>query len=159
MENKDKQAKDGENKEENNEINKNLDKNKIIPTVFIPTPMFFNPIAKTPKNFYNKFQSKKMRPFTERAGDWICKNCKNLNFAFRNECNRCKLPKKDAIETQRNNENDSSIKINNNSSNNQYQYLNKNKFRYKKNYQYNENKSLNLNKGTEKDYLNNNEEK
>lgn len=55
-------------------------------------------MAKPQKRFYNKFQKRKLRPFTERTGDWICKNCHNLNFAFRNECNRCKLPKKDVAE-------------------------------------------------------------
>ena len=40
-----------------------------------------------------------MRPFEERTGDWICKNCRNLNFSFRFECNRCKLPKKEVMET------------------------------------------------------------
>ena len=55
-------------------------------------------MLKTPKGFYGKYPKKKTRPFTERVGDWICKNCKNLNFAFRNECNRCKMPKKDCIE-------------------------------------------------------------
>jgi hypothetical protein len=122
-------------------------------------------MAKTPKNFYNKFQGKKMRPFTERTGDWICKNCRNLNFAFRSECNRCKLPKKDAFENPKNkdtniiNENENknknnsgddehNININNFNINNQYKnyYNNKNKYRYKKHYQYNENKSFNLNK-------------
>jgi hypothetical protein len=118
-------------------------------------------MAKTPKNFYNKFQGKKMRPFTERTGDWICKNCRNLNFAFRSECNRCKLPKKDAFEIPKNkdtnviNENKNNtldaehcVNINNFNINNQYKnsYNNKNKYRYKKHYQYNENKSFNLNK-------------
>ena len=116
-------------------------------------------MAKTPKNFYNKFQGKKMRPFTERTGDWICKNCRNLNFAFRSECNRCKLPKKDAFEIPKNkdinaiNENNTldaehNTNINNFNINNQYKnnYNNKNKYRYKKHYQYNENKSFNLNK-------------
>lgn len=137
------------------------DKDKIISAVFIPTNIFINPMAKTPKNFYNKFQGKKMRPFTERAGDWICKNCKNLNFAFRTECNRCKLPKKEAAEILKNkdinaiNENknntldsERNLNINNFNINNQYKnnYNNKNKYRYKKHYQYNENKSFNLNK-------------
>ena len=27
---------------------------------------------------------------TIREGDWICLYCQNLNFSFRNECNRCK---------------------------------------------------------------------
>ncbi|CAD8126854.1 unnamed protein product [Paramecium sonneborni] len=25
----------------------------------------------------------------QRVGDWICGVCKNLNFSFRNQCNRC----------------------------------------------------------------------
>ncbi|XP_055613426.1 RNA-binding protein cabeza isoform X3 [Uranotaenia lowii] len=31
----------------------------------------------------------------EREGDWTCGECKNKNFAWRNECNRCKAPKGD----------------------------------------------------------------
>jgi len=29
-----------------------------------------------------------------RAGDWICLVCNNLNFSFRNECNRCQMQTK-----------------------------------------------------------------
>ncbi len=29
----------------------------------------------------------------ERAGDWLCLSCRNINFAFRQQCNRCKLDK------------------------------------------------------------------
>ncbi|CAD8162523.1 unnamed protein product [Paramecium pentaurelia] len=25
----------------------------------------------------------------QRQGDWICSNCNNMNFAFRDSCNRC----------------------------------------------------------------------
>ena len=39
------------------------------------------------------YYPKKKGKFTERNGDWICNNCKNLNFAFRKECNRCKMHK------------------------------------------------------------------
>ena len=54
---------------------------------------------------YGKYhQKKKTRPFAERQGDWICKLCKNLNFAFRNECNRCKVPKKVCLEQNEENE-------------------------------------------------------
>ena len=73
-------------------------KDNIMNNVFIPNPIFINQMNKISKNNYNKFQIKKMRPFTERTGDWICKNCRNLNFAFRIECNRCKLPKKEVID-------------------------------------------------------------
>ena len=69
-------------------------------------------------------QKKKSRPFTERAGDWICKNCKNLNFAFRNECNRCKMPKKDCVEIVKNQEETENTNKSNNS--------NKKIFKYKK---------------------------
>ncbi|EAS05842.1 zinc finger, Ran-binding protein (macronuclear) [Tetrahymena thermophila SB210] len=31
---------------------------------------------------------------TMRAGDWICLICNNLNFSFRNECNRCRIQTK-----------------------------------------------------------------
>ena len=31
-----------------------------------------------------------------RGGDWNCCYCGNKNFQFRDECNRCKLPKNDA---------------------------------------------------------------
>ena len=60
------------------------------PTMMIGTPIFFSGV---PKYCYNKMYKKKQKPFTEREGDWICNSCKNLNFAFRVECNRCKLPK------------------------------------------------------------------
>jgi hypothetical protein len=64
-----------------------------------------NPMNKMTKCIYNnKFHYRKMRPFKERSGDWICQNCRNLNFAFRNECNRCKLPKKESMEIQKSKE-------------------------------------------------------
>ena len=38
-------------------------------------------------------KNKKTKPFIGRSGDWICGNCRNLNFAFRMMCNRCNLSK------------------------------------------------------------------
>ena len=36
--------------------------------------------------------SKKVKkPLVERAGDWLCASCKNHNFSFRKNCNRCQL--------------------------------------------------------------------
>ena len=57
------------NKNSNNEYDKNIKKNK---------------------------KEKKIRffkGFKERNGDWTCFYCKNLNFTFRKECNRCHRPK------------------------------------------------------------------
>ena len=48
----------------------------------------------------NKIQSYKkgnkrkfLKGFKERDGDWTCFYCKNLNFTFRNICNRCHITK------------------------------------------------------------------
>ena len=127
----------------------------MLPTVFVPTSLIINPIIKTPKNIYNnKYPKKKQKPFTERTGDWICKKCKNLNFAFRQECNRCKLPRKEVeIEEKKeekkeeeennnisndNNKADNNNETNKNNNYNGQQYNNrKNKYRFKKyNYVY-----------------------
>ena len=105
--------------------NKN-EEEKTIGTVFIPTPIFFNPMIKQTKGYYGKYQKKKTRPFTEREGDWICKQCKNLNFAFRNECNRCKMAKKDAVEIAENKEeNDDNNKSNMSNNSNKKIYKSK----------------------------------
>lgn len=34
-------------------------------------------------------------PQHQRAGDWKCVVCSNINFSFRNECNRCGLISKE----------------------------------------------------------------
>ena len=41
----------------------------------------------------------KHKSFKERKGDWFCKLCNNLNFAFRTKCNRCKAPKENDPKT------------------------------------------------------------
>lgn len=33
------------------------------------------------------------RPYKEKIGDWVCLGCKNLNFAFRQQCNKCQKTK------------------------------------------------------------------
>lgn len=40
-------------------------------------------------NLQEKSQSQGKKVLTERIGDWVCMNCKNLNFSFRKICNRC----------------------------------------------------------------------
>jgi len=39
-------------------------------------------------------QALKQRILTERVGDWVCLNCNNLNFSFRDFCNRCDMDRK-----------------------------------------------------------------
>ena len=105
----------------------------MLPTVFVPTSVIINPIIKPPKNIYNKYPKKKQKPFMERTGDWICKKCKNLNFAFRQECNRCKFPKKEENENENNEKKEDN---NNNKENNEIDDTttnNKNYFNYNNN--------------------------
>lgn len=47
----------------------------------------------------NSFEKNKnsRKPFIERAGDWVCHKCNNLNFAFRTNCNRCHLTKSENL--------------------------------------------------------------
>ena len=151
---KNKESNDKSKESQKNETNK--EEKKIMQTVLVPTPFFFNPLLKQPKGFYGKYQKKKTRPVTERAGDWICKNCKNLNFAFRNECNRCKIPKKDCIEVTKNKEENENLTINkdNMSSNNSNEKV----FKVKKCYtnQFSDkgykNKDMDLNNQTENSF-------
>jgi len=118
---------------------KEEERNNKIPTILVPTPIFYNPMMKNTKNMYGKYPKKKTRPFTERQGDWICKFCKNLNFAFRNECNRCKVPKKVCVESVKQNEENETK----NNPNNKMKFSNKKIYKYRKNYS---------NQVTDKDY-------
>ena len=59
-------------------------------------------------NNNDNLKNKKGKPFVGRNGDWICANCRNLNFAFRTMCNRCHLSKNESekiISTQFENQN------------------------------------------------------
>ena len=44
----------------------------------------------------NKNKKKKKKEFIEREGDWPCYRCKNLNFAFRDKCNKCQMTKEES---------------------------------------------------------------
>lgn len=48
------------------------------------------------KSNINKKKEKKKKNFIQKEGDWVCYDCKNINFSFRNKCNRCKLLKEDS---------------------------------------------------------------
>lgn len=64
----------------------------------------FPDIRKDKQNKFNKGKQvvknceankKKKKPFIEREGDWVCYQCKNLNFSFRLTCNRCEISKEE----------------------------------------------------------------
>ena len=89
---------------EENSLLKNLNllsqpyipKNKILSSVFINSNNYLLN-AKADKLKKNKGDKKKKKnTFVKRKGDWICYKCKNLNFAFRNFCNKCKLSKEES---------------------------------------------------------------
>ena len=100
---------DDNSKKENKSENSEKKPENIEPTMMIGTPIFF---SNMPKYCYNKLYKRKQKPFAEREGDWICNCCKNLNFAFRVECNRCKLPKGADANTNSNEENKNTNKEN-----------------------------------------------
>ena len=47
-------------------------------------------------NECKKVKNKKKKKFNVKKGDWVCYNCKNINFSFRDNCNRCKLNKEES---------------------------------------------------------------
>ena len=79
------------NYESRNKCNRcKLDKNDLVNSKKKITE---NGIGNINKNI---FEGKGQKHFSEREGDWICFNCKNVNFAFRIICNRCQLPKNES---------------------------------------------------------------
>lgn len=44
----------------------------------------------------DKKKKKKKQDFVEREGDWCCYRCKNINFSFRDKCNKCQLWKEES---------------------------------------------------------------
>ena len=138
-EKKDTKETESTKKEENNDTKETNKKQQINPHLFIPSmtpianPIFLNQVQLN-KNHYNKFQ-RKMKYFSGRTGDWTCNNCRNLNFAFRTVCNRCKLPKPET--TEKKEPKGTNEKKKNNCEGNRNRFLNKNKYKNKK-YYYND---------------------
>jgi hypothetical protein len=74
--------------------NRDIDNSPIFVNSISPkftNKTFFKENGEKYKDFIKFNRNKKS--FIERPGDWICYNCKNLNFAFRTNCNRCHLTK------------------------------------------------------------------
>ena len=57
----------------------------------------FDQIPMRYKNYNNYLKKKKKKKeFIEREGDWSCYRCKNINFSFRNKCNKCQFSKEES---------------------------------------------------------------
>ena len=54
---------------------------------------FYDNIKYKPKNYNANLGKKKCNFFIRRRGDWLCEICGNLNFVYREYCNRCKAKK------------------------------------------------------------------
>ena len=78
--------------------NKNIDKLYLNSEPFIPKSKLFNSNNKNVWHINNKKikNDKKKKKFSEKKGDWTCYACKNVNFRFRDVCNRCKLSKEES---------------------------------------------------------------
>ena len=61
---------------------------------FSDNNMLYDGINNCYSNKYNKnMGKKKCNFFIRRRGDWLCEICGNLNFGYRESCNRCKALK------------------------------------------------------------------
>jgi hypothetical protein len=99
-------------KKSNNPVD--LDEKMLKAKPFIPTKykMQNTFLVNFPADFFNsqndqfnKFNSyiqyeltikRTKKKFVERKGDWRCSKCNNINFSFRNQCNKCKISKEDS---------------------------------------------------------------
>ena len=73
------------NIDNNNNLN-NLGNNKNL-NENIPNQLSF---MSSNNKKEDKQPIKKRKKIEKREGDWICYKCNNLNFSFRNSCNKCK---------------------------------------------------------------------
>ncbi len=60
-------------------------------------PLIKKEYSFTPKNFIHPQKKNIKRNYNGRNGDWICFYCKNLNFSFRKNCNRCGIQKEQSF--------------------------------------------------------------
>jgi len=73
--------------------------------LYMTNPMMQHPQMQfQPMNMQKKpkTKAKPQKGFSSnlRAGDWVCLLCNNLNFSFRNECNRCQMQTKEQNQLQ-----------------------------------------------------------
>ena len=93
---------------ENSSSNKDIPMTNILnlrnKNVYMPNRSILRAMDSNQMNYYagnyvhsqQNYDRRRIKQFARREGDWICPACKNLNFAFRVVCNRCKLAKGEA---------------------------------------------------------------
>ena len=85
------------NEYENYQLNKNNSKfNNNFYSYCFYRPYNPNPFTLSMNKYFNLFKEvgiKGDNSLNRSKGDWICFFCNNLNYSFRNRCNRCKRPK------------------------------------------------------------------
>lgn len=128
--------------------NDNGNDNNIINNNFIKYDENKNNNNTNNKINQNNGKEKTKKQLNLRLGDWACKKCNNLNFAFRDKCNRCGLSKEDVgIEINKdfnlnNNRNilfGSNDKSNNNNDKDYINSISNNKFDFNNNSNYKNN--------------------
>ena len=72
--------------EEESKNNLNINSSPYFPPSFCGEQRA-NKIRKTKE----RKNSNKKKEFEEKEGDWICCKCRNINFSFRKQCNKCQL--------------------------------------------------------------------
>jgi hypothetical protein len=92
-----------------NDENNKFSIKKFDPSKIKNERSIFFSIENSDSNFRKKTNNYHLKV---RAGDWICPNCQNLNFSFRNKCNICGLPKENREQ------NNNHLQANDNISNN-----------------------------------------
>ena len=79
---------------------KNNNKLNINSPPFIPSKKKINNHLNTKINYccdtHIKIINKKKKNFIVKKEDWPCYRCKNINFSFRDKCNKCHLLKEES---------------------------------------------------------------
>ena len=72
-------------------------KNQTSLKTAIPTDFFSSQNKNTNNAFDYELKLKnRKKKFIERKGDWRCSKCKNINFSFRDKCNKCQISKEES---------------------------------------------------------------
>ena len=78
-----------------NNINNN---NELLFRDFNPPIIYnYNSNFHIDKSYKKNYYKKRNKIIKDKKRDWVCQLCFNLNYAFRTECNRCKVPKEKCI--------------------------------------------------------------